>query len=166
MTQLAPGWVVAMEDRTQNHWVGTCGNIVMTFAYEGSHDDLRHVEMMSRCIKRIGQQSKDGARVFFVLPPSHAKPPNELVRRALVDVERRLGTQISMAAIVVGGTGFSGAIHRGVITGVLRIMRPKFRVKIESNISTALSFLLDSTCAAFQPLVRYCEALAFVPVSG
>lgn len=155
--ELAPGWLIEVEDSTNNHWVGSCGDLMIAFAYQGSHNDLRHVQAIGRCIDRLGKDSKNGVRILFVLPPLHAKPPDEKVRRALVDELRRCAAQISIAAIVVEGTGFGAAIHRGVLTGILGVVRPKFRLVVEGSVRAGLSSLLDSRSAVFRPLLRYCE---------
>ncbi|HRI51244.1 MAG TPA: hypothetical protein PLW65_13780 [Pseudomonadota bacterium] len=157
MIELAPGWLIEVEDSTPNHWVGSCRDLVIAFAYPGSHNDLRHVQAIARCIERLGKNSKNGVRILFVLPPLHAKPPDEKVRRALVDEIRKSAAQIAIVVTVVEGTGFGVAIHRGVLTGILAMVRPKFRLVVEGSVRAGLSLLLDSKSAVFQPLLRYCE---------
>jgi hypothetical protein len=137
----------------------------MTFAYEGSYNDVRHVHAMARGIERIAKQSKNGARMLFILPPLHAKPPDEKVRRALVDMTRRHQSKVALLSLVIGGTGFGAAMHRGVATGLLSLARPTFRCKVEGTIHAGLSYLLDSKSAVFQPLLRFCEEHALGPAA-
>jgi hypothetical protein len=165
MIELVPGWVVELEESTRNHWVGSCGNIALIFAYEGSHDDVRHVHAMARRVERLGKQSSNGVRLIFALPPLHSKPPDDNVRRELVTGMRRLAPLVSHTAIVVGGTGFGAALHRGVVTGIMAMARPSFRVKVEGSLRAGLGFLLDSESAVFEPLLRYCEDRALGPAA-
>lgn len=165
MSELAPGWVVEVEDSTRNHWVGRCGNVGMIFAYEGSYNDVRHVQAMTACLERIGKQAKTGACILFVVPPLHAKPPEPQVRQALVQGMRKFEQYISRCALVIGGTGFGSAIHRGVATGILTIARPKFQLKIEADVGAGLSFLIDRNSVVFLPLLRYCQERASGPLA-
>ena len=165
MIELAPGWVVEVDDSTRNHWVGRCGDIGMIFAYEGSYNDVRHVRAMMTCCEQLGRQAKTGARILFVVPPLNAKPPDQQVRHALVQGMRKYELQISRLALVIAGTGFGAAIHRGVATGLLTIARPKFQVKIEADIGEGLGFLLDRDSAGFLPLFRYCQERAMGPLA-
>jgi hypothetical protein len=165
MIELAPGWVVEVEDSTRNHWVGHCGGIGLVFAYEGSYNDVRHVEAMATCIERLGKQAQTGVRILFVVPPLHAKPPDQQVRHAMVQGMRKCERHIARCALVIGGTGFGSAIHRGVATGLLTIARPKFQLKIEADVGAGLSFLLDRNSPAFLPLLRYCQERAIGPLA-
>lgn len=157
MTELAPGWILREEESTENHWVGSCGELVMVFAYEGSHDDVGHVHAGARAVQRVGAELGPKVKLLFVVPPLHGKPPDARVRSAIVEAARRLATHACRAAIVVAGTGFGAAVHRGATTGVLALLRPSFPVKVEADVREGLAFLLGRDHPAYGALAPRCE---------
>jgi hypothetical protein len=157
VTELAPGWPLVVEETTENHCVAVCGDVVLVFAYEGSHDDVRHVDTMSRVVQRIHRQRKVRARLLFVLPPAHSRAPSAPVRAAILDAAKRLDDRVEKASFVVPGSGFSAAIHRGVATGVLALARPKTPGKVTSDLREALVNLLGEGAPVLAPLLRFCE---------
>jgi hypothetical protein len=165
MTELAPGWPLVVEDATKNHWIGTCRDAVLVFAYEGSHDDVRHVHVTARVVERLGKGSKGPVKLLFVLPSRHAKPPEASVRSAVAQAAKRLETQVGRSAVVVLGTGFGAAIHRGVVAGVLSLLRARIPVKVVGSVSEGLAHLFDAEPDALGELVRACESLSQGPLA-
>lgn len=157
MTELLPGWPLSVEESTANHWVGACREIVMVFAYEGSHDDVQHVIAAGRLIERVNVERGTPAKLLFALPPRHSKPPSSRVRSAIVQSAGRLKSQVSRFAVVVSGSGFGAAVHRSAFTGLLTLIRPNVPFKVEARLSDAIDYLLGADRAALDPLVRFCE---------
>lgn len=166
MKDLAPGYRLELEESTENHWIGTCRDVVLVFAYEGSHDDVRHVHTTGRVLERLSRQTGAPVKLLFVLPPQHSKPPDGRVRDALAQGVRRLEKQVSRAAVVVSGTGFGAALHRGAVTGILALIRSKTPVKVVGDVRDGLAHLMEADCGAFQPLLRHCEERVLGPIEN
>jgi len=156
MTELAPGWELTEEESTRIHWVGACRDVVMIFAYEGSHEDVGHILAGSRLVERISRELGPTVKLLFVVPPHHAKPPNARVRAALVKVAPRQQQHVSRIAVVIAATGFGGAIHRGATAGVLALIRPRVPVKVHSHSTMGSTFSLEPMPKAFP----HCSATA------
>jgi hypothetical protein len=157
MTDLVPGWPVHVEDSTANHWVGSCGDLVMVFVYEGSADDVRHISTGAELVERLHRERRAPVRLLFALPPHHAKPPSSRVRRAFTQAAKRLEGRVLRAAVVVASRGFGAAIQRGAITGIIAIVRPKVSIKVEAGLREGLRFLLGDNEPVFEPLLKLCE---------
>lgn len=163
-TELLPGWPLVVEETTPNHWIASCRDVVLLVAYEGSSDDVRHIETTTRVIERIGRELGPTVKLLFVVPPVHAKPPSAEVRSAIVRDFRRTGRYVLRAAVVVAGSGFGAAVHRGAATGVLALVRPAFPVKVHRDLDEGLASLLGSEHEVLKPLAQRCEqALAHGP---
>jgi hypothetical protein len=160
-TELLPGWRLVVEESTSNHWVASCRDVVLLVAYEGSSGDVRHIETATRVIERVGEELGPTVKVLFVLPPVHAKPPSAEVRSAVTRDFRRIARYVLRAALVVAGSGFGAAVHRGAATGVLALVRPAFPVKIHRGLEEGLAYLLGSEHEALKPLARCCEPMLF-----
>ncbi len=165
MSELAPGWALHEEESTQNHWVGACRELVMLFAYEGSHEDPRHVHAGARLIERLAGELGPIVKLLFVVPPLHSKPPDARVRGAIVQAARRLEGRVSRVSVVVAGTGFGAAVHRGAATGVLALLRPRVPVKVHASVRDGLAHLLSREHEALAPLVRCCEERMLGPAA-
>jgi hypothetical protein len=157
VTELAPGWPLVVEETTENHCVATCGDVVLVFAYEGSHADVQHVDTAARVIESLSRQRRDRARLLFVLPEAHASPPSARVRSAIVDAAKRVDDRLSKGCLVVSGSGFSAAIHRGALTGIMALARPRAPFLVTSNLRAALGHLLGAGAPVLEPLLRFCE---------
>lgn len=158
-TELLPGWRLVVEERTPNHWVASCRDVVLLVAYEGSSDDVRHIQTTTRVIERVGRELGPTVKLLFVVPPVHAKPPSAEVRSAIVRDFRRISACVSRGAVVVAGSGFGAAVHRGAATGVLALVRPSFPVTVHRGLSEGLAYLLGSEHEALKPLAQACQRM-------
>jgi hypothetical protein len=159
MTTLSPGFPLVVEDTTENHWIGTSRDMVLAFAYRGSYDDVRHVQVGARVVERMSRDQNAPVKLMFVVQ-SHAKPPEPAVRSEFVKVARRRHAQVAKAAVVVLGAGFGAAIQRSAIAGVLVVLRTTVPIKVVSTVRDGLSSLVDENSIGFHELVLRCEALA------
>ena len=151
---------IRQEESTPNHWIGWCGDLVLVFAYQGSHDDIRHVMTGAALVERLKTEGRD-VKLLFALPPLHSKPPSARVRAALVQVGRRLVGQVSkVAVVVVGGSGFGAAVHRSAVTGVIAIVRPKIKVQVVGSFRDGLGALLEPGSTAMSALLNLCDERA------
>ena len=163
--EMAPGWVLEIEESTVQHWVATCGDTLMVFAYEASHDDARHVYVGARAFEKLLQRFGRPVGLMFVVAP-HGKPPSERVRKAFATVSRRLALQASRAAVVIEGTGFISALHRGAASGLLTLLRPKFPVSIVGTTREGLDYLLGPRLAEVPALITLCGERSKGPEVG
>lgn len=154
--EVAPGFAVQVEEDTPNHWVGAWGDLVLVFAFVGSSDDVAHVFTAARIVEDRARVAGK-AKVLFVLPPRHARPPSARVRSAILQVSRRLAKLTARLSVVVAGEGFGAAVHRGAVTGVFSLFRPDLPIKIATDFRDGLRFLLGEDHTAIEPLVGLCE---------
>jgi hypothetical protein len=163
MTDLPAESELVLEEATDNHWIGTARGMVAVFAYEGSHTDARHVHTAARLVERLRREQNGPVMILFVLPRNHSKPPDAFVRNELAKVMRRLDAHVKRAALVVLGTGFAAAIHRGAVAGILTVLRSRMPVKIAGTVEEGLAHLVDPQSAGFDALLRTCITLAESP---
>ena len=157
MTELAPGWPLVVEETTDNHCVASCRNLVLVFAYEGSHDDVRHVDTGMRVVERLYRQRKETVRLLFALSDTHTRPPSAPVRGAMLDAAKRNEGRLSRCCLVAPGAGFGAAIHRGAVTGIVGLLRVRVPFTVTSNLRDALVYLLGDGQPVIPPLLQFCE---------
>ncbi len=157
MNELAPGWPLVIEETTENHCIAVCGDVVLVFPYEGSHADVRHAETALRVIQRQSRQRQGLVRLLAVMPATHSKAPTGPVRDAILEMATRHRDRVSAAAVVMPGSGFSAAIHRGVLTGMVALLRFRSPPKVTSDLREALVYLVGEGEPVLYPLLRFCE---------
>jgi hypothetical protein len=84
---------------------------------------------------------KDGIGGLVIIPPS-ATPPPEDVRNAINDALKTLAGALRCFCWVVEGTGFQGAMVRGVLNGIRMFGRHRYPTFITSNLDEALGWTL------------------------
>jgi hypothetical protein len=157
VTSSPPTQTIEVAETSPNHWLGSCGDLVMLFAYEGSHNDTAHVTSGERLIQRLVRRNPAPLRLLFALPVGHAKPPDQRVRDELRRVIGRFEAHFERTSLLVLGTGFGPAVHRGAMTGLLAFVRPKATVKVHASIEDALHFLLGVGHPGHAELHAHCE---------
>lgn len=154
--ELAPGVPVQVEDASDNHWVGTCGNVLVVVLRAGSHSDPTHIHAVGRALTRA-QRSRTKVRVLVIWPPANGRPPSSEVRDAIA-ASAALTKNIERAAGVVLGTGFAPAVHRSAATGFLALFGTPFERRIVSSIDEGVRFLVEDATVA-QLLAHFCAGL-------
>jgi hypothetical protein len=71
----------------------------------------------------------EGLSTFLCVIEPTAIPPNDELRRASTDMVLSFGDQLKCVACVIEGTGFKAAITRGVLSGMVLLLRNR-RVEI------------------------------------
>jgi hypothetical protein len=154
---------VVVEESTPHHWVGSAGNVVLAFAYPGSQQDVRHVLTTARVVGRV-RQDFGRVRVLVVLP-SEGGAPDARVRGAIVKLVRAYeakGEERDMRfAIVLRGTSFHAAIHRGVVSGILALR--SWDARMFGDLRAALRYVVEGTDAPFDALAAACDARVVGP---
>ncbi len=156
---LRPADSLKEEDRTENHWVGTYGDMAVLFLYDGSATDSRHVEVTTRVVQRLSLRLGRPCLFLAVRTPG-GRPPDGSVRTAVHDSLGKTNRFVSRAAFVVLGDGFGPSIHRGVITGMHAIIGSKVALTVHPTIAEGLAKLQDPKSAAFTPLLETLVKLA------
>jgi hypothetical protein len=160
------GLNVEVEERTQHYWVGTAGDIILVFAYPDSHEDPGAIKALGRTVEKYHRKHHRRAKVLFVLPTEAAKPPDANVRKAIVEVAKAVETLVERVAVVIGGTGFGAAIHRGALTGIMAMVRPSVPVKVANGVREGLELLWQPPSHGLEVLAAYCADLARGPAAG
>ncbi len=155
--------VLEVEESTPHHWVGTCEDIVLAFAYEGSYDDVGHIHAMERAVDKLRRRQRFDLKLLFVLPSRHSKPPTEAVRNALLKSIRAHEGIMARGTVVVAGSGFVAALHRGAVTGIVTLLRLKVPYKVTSSLREGLDFLLGPSAPLTSRILLQCERLANPP---
>jgi hypothetical protein len=153
----AQGWTVIEEEKTANHLIGHCGNVLLVILYEGSHRDPSHVSTCMRLGRRLLKQRPDPLRLVALLPPLHAKPPSAEVRRAIADAVSQLSGYFERGTAIVTGAGFLGAIHRSAVTAVLSLLSTRLPLKVTGSIREGVSFVLPENLVQGEVIARFCE---------
>ena len=100
---LRPADSLKEEERTENHWVGTAGDLVVLFLYDGAVSDPRHVEITSHVLKRTSLKLGRTCPFLVVLRSHAGKPPDSSVRSAVRESLEKSNRYVSRAAIVILG---------------------------------------------------------------
>lgn len=163
--EIAPGWVLRVEDSTPHHWLAVCGTVVVLVLHTGTEDDPGHVHASARVLMRALRTRAPLHQFLVVFPPTLGKPPSERVRRALVEANGAARALDRCAAVILG-QGFLPSIHRGAITGVLTVLRSSIDAKVVSTLRDGVAHVVSDP-VAISALTRVCEerVTAFVTVS-
>lgn len=151
---LRPADALKEDERTENHWVGTAGELVVLFLYDGAVNDPRHVEVTSRLLQRTSLKLGRTCPFLVVLRSHAGKPPDSSVRSAVRESLEKSNRYVSRAAIVILGDGFAPSIHRGVVTSMYALVGPKVPLTVHSTIQEGLAKLDDAKSGAFTPLLE------------
>jgi hypothetical protein len=147
------------KEKTAHHWIGVRGDMVIVFAYEGSHSDPRHIEVASLTVRQLASELGRPVKLLFVIHAKSSKPPNAAVRAAVSEHIPKFERLVSQLSIVATGTGFLAAIHRGAMTGLLTVAGPKAPFKMSAALREGLAYLLTEQSAGFAEVLAACEAL-------
>ena len=153
-------FVLKEHERTENHWVGTYGDMALLFLYEGAVTDPRHVEVASRVVQRLSSKLGGPCLFFVVLRSQSGRPPDSAVRDAVRDSLGKGTGSVRRAAIAVLGNGFAPSVHRGVITGMHAIVRSKVPLTVHATIAEGLAKLQGAESPGFASLLQALEKLA------
>lgn len=153
----AAAWKLVVEEHTEHHWIASTGSVVIVVVSEGSHDDVGHVAAAARVVRRLHRKHEAPLQLLFVVPPKVSKAPSAQVRAAIVADARRLDASVDRAALVVLGSGFGSAVHRGAATGVIALLRLRTQWKITSSLTEALGFLIGEAHPALAEVSARCE---------
>lgn len=154
--EIAPGWALQVEDSTEHHWLATCGTVVVLVLHEGTADDPGHIQASARLLARSLRLRAPKHQFLAVFPPTLGRPPSERVRRALSDAGS-VSRTLDRSAAVILGQGFLPSIHRGVITGVLTLLRAPIETKVVSTIREGVTHVVGTDDVAIAALTRVCE---------
>lgn len=155
MSDLAGGSMLRCEEAHAHHWLGSQGSLVALFAYEGSHDDARHVEACACLVERTHRERGAPVQLLFVLV-AHDKRPTAKIHKALRDEQKRIGALIERIAVVLVGSGFAAAMQRGAINGVLGLLGQGHRTAVFDDVGRALRFLGGAIPARFEAFTEAC----------
>lgn len=151
---LSPTDSLKEEERTENHWVGTAGDLVVLFLYDGAVTDPRHVEVTSRVLQRTSLKLGRTCPFLVVLRSHAGRPPDSSVRSAVRESLEKSNRFVTRAAIVILGDGFAPSIHRGVVTSMYALVGPKVPLTVHSTIAEGLAKLEDPKRASLLPLLE------------
>ncbi|MBM4361254.1 MAG: hypothetical protein FJ104_01145, partial [Deltaproteobacteria bacterium] len=143
VTDLGGGQLLVCEDSTEAHWVGWWRDVVLVVVHEQAHRDARHVEVGAALIERLVRETKRPVRLLAVASPGQTRPPEAQVRQALTNAARQLEGHVGRVAVVVLGTGFGPAIHRGVVAGVTALLRSRLALKVVGTVPEGLAYLRE-----------------------
>jgi hypothetical protein len=118
------------------------------------------VQTTTRLLHKLNRELGRPAQLLFVVRSRLSKPPIAEVRSAITDAMTKNQKLASRAAIVILGSGFGPAIHRGAITGLIAIVKPTVPLTVSSDLSEGLRTLFDETSPEFTQFVKHCEDLA------
>lgn len=166
MREVAPGWPLLVEDSATHHWIGACGDVVLLFVYDGSQDDVGHVRITTRLVARLRRERDRKLQLLCVLAPGSARPPSVEVRRAIVETKQRFDESFDRAAVVVLGSGFLPAIHRGAITSVTAAARLAAPLRVMDSLRLGVRYVVGDRPVITEALTRFCDERAGVPTVG
>ncbi len=66
---------------------------------------------------------KPGASGFLCVIEPSSKPPNDELRRAAAEMIASHGERLTSVAVVIEGSGFGAALIRGVLSGMVLVLR-------------------------------------------
>lgn len=155
--ELAPGVALFVEEKTSSHWIATSGTLVILSLAAASHSDPSHVHSAAQVVSRALRRGASAVQLLALFSPAITKPPSAEVRRAFLDAAH-LGPRIDSAAAVILGEGFSSAIHRGAITGILTLLGFRSTVRVSQSIREGVEHTFRGSETAARALERYCEA--------
>lgn len=115
------------------------------------------IEGMSREAYRLRDQGHRGAALVHLVRPLERKPPppDAETREAYLRMMRDKNTPIRCSAVVMTDSGFTAALARSVLTGLMLVARPAYATKVFSSEREASGWIcaeLDEIEAACGPV--------------
>lgn len=154
-----------VESDALHHWVGALGDLVLTFIYDGSHDDPAHVQITSRLLERVSREHGGRTKLLTVLAKTDKHSPGSIVRDAIAKVAPQIAPLCERVCIVIPGQGFSAAFQRAGVTTVIMLVRSSVQTKVYGNVDEALAFLLGAEHPHLARLKEHC-ALRMRPTAS
>ena len=94
-------------------------------------------------IRQMKAEAPDGA-AFLVVLRSDVPPPPEAARALIKRVFQEFSKVVVAGAMVVEGTGFLGSALRSILTMLSMAARPKYPLKVFSDVAEACEWLIQS----------------------
>lgn len=90
------------------------------------------VQRMSSEVNRMRTDGERGTALVHLVMPMQRKPPppDPETRQAYVHMMRDENTPIRGSAVILPDTGFTSALARSVITGLMLVARPRYPTKV------------------------------------
>jgi hypothetical protein len=98
-------------------------------------------EQECRAMEEVARACPDGFAVLSIIEAGTKPPTDPRVRKGSADVLTRYGDQLRAATIVLEETGFRGAIHRAVLTGIQSLYARRGRTALFRDVPSAIDWL-------------------------
>ncbi|WP_394829254.1 hypothetical protein [Pendulispora albinea] len=104
--------------------------------------DVTHArfERQKAGLAHIARSQPEGVGFLCIIEPS-AKPPDETLRRASIEMVVGQGNHLRCTAAVIEGEGFKAAITRSVLSGMLLLFSRKVEAAFFSDVTSALKWM-------------------------
>lgn len=149
--------MLSCHEQHAHHWVGHYEDLVAVFAYRGSEEDVRHIEVSSDLVSRRFRATGRRIKVLFAIEP-HEKRPSAEVRTVLRAKQRELSEAVARLAVVIPGRGFGPSLQRGAVNGFLAVATLGLRNVVFEELRGALGYLVGADAQHFDALLGDCSA--------
>jgi hypothetical protein len=141
-------------------------NVVMLGMRTSPH--AQAVDCMSREVHRLREQGVRGTALIHLVRslPKKPPPPDAETREAYLRMMREKDTPVRCSAVVMTDSGFTAALARSVLTGLMLVTRPTYTTKVFSSENEACDWIckeleeIDSSCGSVDELMVALRELA------
>jgi len=116
-------------------------------------------EQQRAALAEVVRSQPGGVGFLCIIEPT-AKPPDDELRRASIEMITSHGAQLKCTAVVIEGEGFKAAITRGVLSGMALLLSRKVHAEAFSSAETAIKWMRDQLpMPPIETVVDFVEAL-------
>jgi hypothetical protein len=124
--------------RSPDYVEGSYGPVAIA-VWEGC-GTLEHAERAARMLRFVARRTDDPIFGLSVVGPN-VPPPDSEVRAVMTDAVHKLRSRMGALANVVEGSGFRAAAMRGVLVGMVLLVRPPHPQVVCVTVEEAAAFL-------------------------
>lgn len=125
------------------------------------------IDQMSHEVHRLRDEGARGTALVHLVRSLQKKPPppDPETREAYLRMMRDKETPVRCSAVVMTDSGFTAALARSVLTGLMLVTRPTYTTKVFSSEHEACSWIcdelaqIDAGCGSTDELMKALEEL-------
>jgi hypothetical protein len=126
------------------------------------------IDRMSAEVHRLRKQGARGTALIHLVRSLDRKPPppDPETREAYLRMMRDKNTPVRCSAVIMTDSGFTAALARSVLTGLMLITRPAYSTKVFSSEREACEWIvdelgtIDAGCGSVDELMNALQELA------
>jgi hypothetical protein len=136
----------------------------------GTSPTAETIDRMNAEVHHLREQGARSTALIHLVRPLQRKPPppDAETREAYLRMMRDKDTPVRCSAIIMTDSGFTAALARSVLTGLMLVTRPMYSTKVFSSEQEACEWIcneldpVDASCGSTEDLLGAVRELAAI----